>query len=1286
MSIFYYAVKFLEQRSLLMPSEDKSSEHEIPYLTQEQRDQVMIQIQFLTQLIQGRNPPAHGVHCMQNYKKKLISGDINEEQQKNLVKKCLEGLPTRLHASDFLSKKLRRPTVYYPLSSKLVLEEHDRILQYEKEARIHWVDTCISTLKAQNKPVPLRLQTEHNALSLIELQKRVRAEVVGTMPEDALNGRNFRNKKEIAKQQKAREKQATKQKIEAEKKKKKQRQNFLATVLQHQKNFAAVHREHRSRLKKSAKLAKDWLADRQKQEEEKAKQEERKRLLALKNQDEEGYYRLLQTTKNQRLQQLLKQTEQYMDKLGATIQAEQLQKAAAERKKDKDLRRENGEDVSDDEEDEVKSASTKTAEQKHVQDSSGDLGDTYKSRQRYYQIAHAIKESVLKQPAALAAGNLRKYQMAGLEWLVSLYNNNLNGILADEMGLGKTVQTVSLLAYLMEHKNCNGPFLVIVPMSTLHNNWEYEFERWLPSCKKVVYDGDPEHRKMLRQKYLTRNGEDYNALLTTFEFAMRDKTHLKSIHWEYIIVDEAHRLKNPKCKLSADLGQYHRLSRRVALTGTPLQNELPELWSLLNFLHPAIFDSCENFERWFASPFANLNVGAQQATQMTEEEKLLVMDRLHAMLRPFVLRREKSQVETQLMDKVEKVLRCKLTPVQQVLYSGVVENKISVQNRVMQLRKICNHPYLFHPYTRGVAGSSSYRIDDYLVNICGKFIVLDNVLPKLKACGHRVLIFNQMTKVMSIMQQYFDHKGYKYLRLDGNTSAEVRAQSLQDYNRADSPYFIFMLSTKAGGLGLNLQSADTVILFDSDWNPQNDLQAQARAHRIGQKKQVIVLRFVTSGTVEEKILSTAHDKLDAEAMVIKAGMFHKEYKQTESKQLLTDVMDKKGAHREDDEIEATEADVITRAIARDEQELKLYREMDAARAEKEKLNPNDSNRIPRWLVDYCKFSNRAQECSEEWVELDINSNLDHFYHSKESHEPILVEDRNGRMRRPRTEANYVELTDREFNKKLRSMESGSDEEEPSPTNQKVEPEPESVLPQPVTPSPPISKQLASKKSASSKKTISKKSKTSATKKSSKKQKVVSDSSSSESDDSNSDSDSTDSDSNSGSSSSSSSSDESDDDKIITKTKKKKSKPTPKKVASTQKKVNANTKKKPAATRKRSLKKSSKRPSQKDIRQASKYVFKISGEHKACLDHDAPPTTTTKNSTNSKKRPLEDAKIEHSDNHEPAAKRQTLPFTVQDNLRETAQASGVERLQTSAPLIGMMPEPEPPSGDEDVDIC
>ena len=427
------------------------------------------------------------------------------------------------------------------------------------------------------------------------------------------------------------------------------------------------------------------------------------------------------------------------------------------------------------------------------------------------------------------------------------------------------------------------------------------------------------------------------------------------------------------CKLAQELTTYPKEARRVALTGTPLQNELHELWSLLNFIHPSIFSSSESFEKWFSTPFDKMPVGSQDKENhqsMNEEEKLLVINRLHAILRPFMLRREKSQVETDLADKIEKVLRCSLTPMQEAMYSAILEGKVTMHNRVMQLRKICNHPILFHPYLRGQPGANPYTPDETMIKMCGKFTLLDQILHKLKRTGHKVLIFNQMTKVMDILEEYCYLRKFSFLRLDGSTSADVRTESVAKFNAPDSPYFIFMLSTKAGGLGLNLQAADTVILFDSDWNPSNDAQAMARSHRIGQKNQCIVLRFITTATVEEKVLSTATTKLSHEQMVIQAGMFHTRYSHNASRAIAAEAMAKTQDDTGDDQNELWTDDFISRTLARSDAELQIFQEMDKLAKQSESSGVSremPENKMPKWCWDWCVNGHNASSVEQGLV-------------------------------------------------------------------------------------------------------------------------------------------------------------------------------------------------------------------------------------------------------------------------------------------------------------------------------
>ena len=223
-----------------------------------------------------------------------------------------------------------------------------------------------------------------------------------------------------------------------------------------------------------------------------------------------------------------------------------------------------------------------------------------KGSKDYYENTHKRNERV-SQPQMLRGGDLKEYQLGGLQWMVSLYNNNLNGILADEMGLGKTIQAIALLAYVMEFKHNNGPFLIVVPLSTL-SNWVNELSKWAPDMMKVVYKGTPPVRKQMYRDEV--EGGQFNVLLTTYEYIMKDKSQLKKFHWQYIIVDEGHRMKNAQSKFAQTLGSVYQSRHRVLLTGTPLQNNLPELWALLNFLLPTIFSSVDTFDQWFNKPFA----------------------------------------------------------------------------------------------------------------------------------------------------------------------------------------------------------------------------------------------------------------------------------------------------------------------------------------------------------------------------------------------------------------------------------------------------------------------------------------------------------------------------------------------------------------------------------------------------------------------------------------------------------------------------------------------------------
>ncbi|XP_006727406.1 probable global transcription activator SNF2L1 isoform X3 [Leptonychotes weddellii] len=476
-------------------------------------------------------------------------------------------------------------------------------------------------------------------------------------------------------------------------------------------------------------------------------------------------------------------------------------------------------------------------------------------------------------PSYVKGGPLRDYQIRGLNWLISLYENGVNGILADEMGLGKTLQTIALLGYLKHYRNIPGPHMVLVPKSTLYN-WMNEFKRWVPSLRVICFVGDKDARAaFIRDEMMP--GE-WDVCVTSYEMVIKEKSVFKKFHWRYLVIDEAHRIKNEKSKLSEIVREF-KSTNRLLLTGTPLQNNLHELWALLNFLLPDVFNSADDFDSWF------------DTKNCLGDQKLV--ERLHAVLKPFLLRRIKTDVEKSLPPKKEIKIYLGLSKMQREWYTKILMKDIDVLNSagkmdkmrllniLMQLRKCCNHPYLFD----GAEPGPPYTTDEHIVSNSGKMVVLDKLLAKLKEQGSRVLIFSQMTRLLDILEDYCMWRGYEYCRLDGQTPHEEREdkflevellgqrEAIEAFNVPNSSKFIFMLSTRAGGLGINLASADVVILYDSDWNPQVDLQAMDRAHRIGQKKPVRVFRLITDNTVEERIVERAEIKLRLDSIVIQQG-------------------------------------------------------------------------------------------------------------------------------------------------------------------------------------------------------------------------------------------------------------------------------------------------------------------------------------------------------------------------------------------------------------------------------
>uniref|UniRef100_A0A672HI70 Chromodomain helicase DNA binding protein 4a n=1 Tax=Salarias fasciatus TaxID=181472 RepID=A0A672HI70_SALFA len=471
-----------------------------------------------------------------------------------------------------------------------------------------------------------------------------------------------------------------------------------------------------------------------------------------------------------------------------------------------------------------------------------------------------------RQPDYLdsTGGTLHPYQLEGLNWLRFSWAQGTDTILADEMGLGKTVQTAVFLYSLYKEGHSKGPFLVSAPLSTIIN-WEREFEMWAPDMYVVTYVGDKDSRAVIREnefsfednairggKKASRMKKDssikFHVLLTSYELITIDMAILGSIDWACLVVDEAHRLKNNQSKFFRVLNNYP-LQHKLLLTGTPLQNNLEELFHLLNFLTPERFNKLEVFLEEFAD--------------IAKEDQI---KKLHDMLGPHMLRRLKADVFKHMPSKTELIVRVELSPMQKKYYKFILTknfealntkgggNQVSLLNVVMDLKKCCNHPYLFPAAAMEAPKMPNGMYDGQaLTKSAGKLLLLQKMMRKLKDGGHRVLIFSQMTKMLDLLEDFLENEGYKYERIDGGITGGMRQEAIDRFNAPGAQQFAFLLSTRAGGLGINLATADTVIIYDSDWNPHNDIQAFSRAHRIGQNKKVMIYRFVTKASVEERI-------------------------------------------------------------------------------------------------------------------------------------------------------------------------------------------------------------------------------------------------------------------------------------------------------------------------------------------------------------------------------------------------------------------------------------------------
>ncbi|CAH6719688.1 uncharacterized ATP-dependent helicase Irc5p [[Candida] jaroonii] len=511
------------------------------------------------------------------------------------------------------------------------------------------------------------------------------------------------------------------------------------------------------------------------------------------------------------------------------------------------------------------------------------------------------KDDKIKQPK-LMSGTLKDYQLDGLEWLITLFENGLNGILADEMGLGKTIQCIAFISFLIEN-GVPGPYLIVAPLSTI-SNWENEFKKFSPKLKVLRHTGTKEERLGLEIA-----GND--IVLTSFELSIKDFSKLSKTNWKFLIIDEGHRLKNMDCILIQVLKRLN-VSNRLLITGTPLQNNLKELWSLLNFILPDIFHDLQLFQQWFNFDDL-LSVGENKEMEMFIRKQLQsnLIKNLHTILSPFILRRLKRDVIRNLPPKKEYLIHIELSDYQKKMYNDTLDGKLfesicelyfkdykkfnrvrsnnenalqeridkevralSLRNTIMQLRQICNSPYIYYepfPITENLTkGERSPRDKEglfitELVNNSSKFKVLDQFLGGLK--DNKILIFSQFTKCLDLISDFLTYRSIKHCRFDGSTSQEERDVQIKQFK--DPKFKVFLLSTRSGGLGINLVEADTVILFDNDWNPQVDLQAIDRCHRIGQDKPVKIFRLLIKDSIEELLIMKNYSRRFLEKIVIR---------------------------------------------------------------------------------------------------------------------------------------------------------------------------------------------------------------------------------------------------------------------------------------------------------------------------------------------------------------------------------------------------------------------------------
>ncbi|KAI1091871.1 PHD/FYVE-zinc-finger like domain-containing protein [Rostrohypoxylon terebratum] len=490
--------------------------------------------------------------------------------------------------------------------------------------------------------------------------------------------------------------------------------------------------------------------------------------------------------------------------------------------------------------------------------------------EQYRHLDFETECELKKQPPGLKEGcSLMAYQMEGVNWLLYNFHRQVNVVLADEMGLGKTIQIISFVTSLVLDQPKCWPFLIVVPNATCPN-WRRELKNWSPSLRVVAYHGGRIAQELAYRYELfpngVKDGMKAHVVIMSFEAASTIKNTFQGVNWAGLIVDEGQRLKNEDTQLYKTL-QDLNIPCRILLTGTPLQNNKRELFNLLQFIKPKF-----NAEKMDA-----------KYGELTKEN----IPELHDEIRPHFLRRTKLQVLKFLPPMAQVIVPVTMTVLQEKLSKSIMArnpelikaivsqgkmkaaDRKNLSNIIADLRQCLCHPFCFNQNIED-KDAVSEQMRRNLIEASPKFMLLELMLPKLKERGHRVLIFSQFLRCLDILEDFLRELGLQYGRIDGKLSALKKQKQIDAFNAPDSPMFAMLLSTRAGGVGINLATADTVIIYDPDWNPHQDIQAISRAHRIGQKEKVLCFQLTTKNTIEENIMQAGRKKMALDHALIES--------------------------------------------------------------------------------------------------------------------------------------------------------------------------------------------------------------------------------------------------------------------------------------------------------------------------------------------------------------------------------------------------------------------------------